>query len=65
VTYLVDYFDYNLFGIKLVNALSRRRRCIFFLRANEDIHVKEEMPLNYNTVKGCLYCCSRLPEIGY
>jgi hypothetical protein len=22
VTYLVDYFDYNLFGIKLVNALS-------------------------------------------
>jgi hypothetical protein len=21
VTYLVDYFDYNLFGIKLVNAL--------------------------------------------
>jgi hypothetical protein len=22
VTYLVDYFDYNLFGIKLVNALN-------------------------------------------
>jgi hypothetical protein len=22
VTYLVDYFDYNLFGIKLVNALT-------------------------------------------
>jgi hypothetical protein len=23
VTYLVDYFDYNLFGIKLVNALRK------------------------------------------
>jgi hypothetical protein len=23
VTYLFDYFDYNLFGIKLVNALIR------------------------------------------